>query len=89
MRASTIMLFAWGVLIIGHWAHNQPAINAKQVIEMAFAVVLIALLDQGNTEGIARGFALLFLAAVLLGNNSPLTALAKVTGTGTSAPKAA
>lgn len=80
------MLLAWALLIIGHWAHGKPTINAKQVIEMVFAILIIAMLDQGNTEGIARGFALLFLVAVLLGNNSPLTALSKVTGTGTTAP---
>lgn len=80
MRASTFMLVAFGALILGHWANNKPTWNVKMVIEMAFALVVISLLDQGKTEPIARGFALLFLAAVLLGKNSPLTGIAKAAG---------
>lgn len=80
MRASTMMLIAFGSLILGHWAANKPTWNVKMVIEMAFALVVISLLDQGKTEPIARGFALLFLAAVLLGKNSPLTGIARAAG---------
>ena len=80
MRASTMMLAAFGALIIGHWANNKPTWNVKLVIEMAFAIVVISLLDQGKTEPVARGFALLFLAAVLLGKNSPITGIARAAG---------
>jgi hypothetical protein len=82
-----VFAIAWGALILSHWANNKPTISTKQVIEMAFALLLIALMDQGETEPIAKGFAWLFLAAVLLRNDSILTALAKRTGTGTAAPK--
>jgi uncharacterized MAPEG superfamily protein len=65
--------------LVGRWSHNQRAVpSAAGVVEILFAVVVIAALDQGNTAGIARGFAWLFLAAVLLSNNSPLTGIAKV-----------
>ena len=77
---------AWGALLLTHWANNQPTINSKQVIEMTFALIVIALLDQGETADIAKGFAWLFLAAVLLRPDSILTALAKRTGTGTAPP---
>ena len=87
MSATVVFAIAWGALILGHWANNKPTINVKQVIEMAFALLVIALLDQGETEPIAKGFAWLFLAAVLLRNDSILTALAKRTGTGTGNPK--
>ena len=87
MSATVIFAVAWGALILGHWSANKPTINTKQVVEMAFALIVIALLDQGETEPVAKGFAWLFLAAVLLRNDSILTGLAKVTGTGTTAPK--
>ena len=83
MSATTVFLVAWGALILGHWANNEPTINTKQIIEMGFALLIIAALDQGETEDIAKGFAWLFLAAVLLSNKSVLQALAKRTGTGT------
>ena len=91
MSATTIMLIAWGALILGHWSSNEKAIpNAKQLIEIVFAILLIAFLEANpSTQPVARGFAWLFLAAVLLGNKSILNGLAKTTGTGTSAPKAA
>jgi hypothetical protein len=47
-------------------------------VEVVFALLVIAALDQGRTQGIARGFAWLFLVAVLLGNNSPVTGLARL-----------
>lgn len=82
-----VFAIAWGALVLGHWANGQPTTNAKQLIEMAFALIVIALLDQGETEPVAKGFAWLFLAVVLLRKDSILTALAKRTGTGTAAPK--
>lgn len=77
MRASTIMLIAFGVSILGRWAHNKP-IGAGTVVRALFAILVIAALDQGETEPIARGFAALFLTAVLLGNNSPLNAIQSI-----------
>jgi hypothetical protein len=87
VSAVTIMLAAWGLLILTHWANSEPTINERQIIEMVFAVLLIAFLEGiPQTAPIAQGLAWLFLAAVLLSNKSVLTALAKRTGTGTSAP---
>jgi len=87
MSATVVFALAWGALILGHWANGKPTINVKQLLEMAFALLVIALLDQGETEPIAKGFAWLFLAAVLLRSDSILTALAKRTGTGTAPAK--
>lgn len=84
MSATTIMLIAFGALILGHWANNEPTLSVKVVVEMIFAVVFIAFLEGiPSTQGVAQGFAWLFLAAVLLSNKSILTGLAKVSGTGT------
>jgi hypothetical protein len=78
MSASTVMMVAVLAAVIGRWAHNQPVGDAKTVVEAAFAIVVVALLDHGPTEPVAKGFSWIFLAAVLLSNNSPLTGIAKV-----------
>lgn len=84
MSATTVMLVAFGALILGHWANNEPTLSVKVVIEMTFAILFIAFLEGiPSTQPIATGFAWLFLAATLLSNKSILTGLAKVTGTGT------
>lgn len=78
MNASTVMIIAVFAAVIGRWAHNQPTASVKTVVEAAFAILVIAMLDQGPTEAVAKGFAWLFLMAVLLSTNSPITGLAKV-----------
>lgn len=79
MSATTVMLFAIGTGILGRWAHNKDAVpSATGVVEIVFALIVISALDQGRTADIAKGFAWLFLVAVLLGNNSPLTGIAKL-----------
>jgi hypothetical protein len=84
MSATTIMLVAFGALVVGHWANGQPTISRKTLIEMTFAVIFIAFLEGiPSAQGIARGFAWLFLAAVLLRPDSVLTGLSKAAGTGT------
>lgn len=88
MSATTIMIVAFGALILGHWANNEPTVNSKIIIEITFAILFIAFLDSNtNTQPIAQGLAWLFLAATLLGNKSILTGLAKRTGTGTGKAK--
>jgi len=71
------MLIAFGVAILGRWAHNQK-IDAALAVRAAFVVLVIAALDQGETEPVAKGFATLFLVAVLLGKNSPLSAIQRI-----------
>lgn len=89
MSATTIMLIAFGALILGHWANSEPTLSVKTLVEMLFAILLIAFLEGiPSLAGIASGLAWLFLAAVLLSNKSILTGLAKTTGTGTAPPKA-
>ena len=44
----------------------------------AFVVIVIAAMDAGRTEEIAKGMAWLILAVVALGPDSPLTALSNV-----------
>jgi hypothetical protein len=84
VSATTIMLTAFALLILGHWANNEPAVSAKTIVELVFVLFFIAFLENiPATQGIAQGFAWLFLAAVLLSGKSILTGLAKVSGTGT------
>lgn len=61
MRASTIMMLAVMLYVVHRWATNQKAVDGKTVVEGIFAILVIAMLDQGRTEEIARGFAWLFL----------------------------
>jgi hypothetical protein len=62
VRASTIMLVAVLLYLVHRWATNQKTADPKVVVEAAFAILVIALLDQGETEPVAKGFAWLFLA---------------------------
>ncbi len=78
MSATTVMAIAIVGGIVGRWAHNKKAVpSAATIVKILFAVVVVAALDQGNTATVARGFAWLFLAGVLLSNSSPLTGIAK------------
>lgn len=74
------MMVAILAAVVGRWSHNQPTASVKVVVEAVFAILVIAMLDQGKTEPLAKGFAWIFLAAVLLSNNSPLTGIAKTIG---------
>ena len=81
MRASTIMLAAALLYLVHRWASNQKAVDPKIVVEAAFAVLVIALLDQGETEPVAKGFAWLFLAGAAY---AALPTIGKVTKTTTT-----
>lgn len=60
MRASVVMALAVLLYIIARWARNKPAVTLPVVLSGAFVIFVIALLDQGRTEEIAKGFAWLF-----------------------------
>lgn len=76
MRASYITGLAFLLLVVGRWAHNEKALNVQTIAGGAFVIIVIAALDNGSTEEIAKGLAWLILAAVALSKNSPLTAIA-------------
>jgi hypothetical protein len=79
MSATGTMMVAMGAGVLGRWANNQNAVpSSTGVVEVVFALVVISALDQGKTAPIAKGFAWLFLLAVLLGKNSPLNGLARL-----------
>ena len=87
MSATTVMAVAIVGGIVGRWAHNKPAVpSGAGLVKIAFAVVVIAALDAGSTQQVARGFAWLFLAGVLLSDSSPLTGLAKTVNTPPKTP---
>jgi hypothetical protein len=60
MRASVVMAVAVVLYIIARWTRNEPAVTLPSVLSGAFAIFIIALLDHGRTEEIAKGFAWLF-----------------------------
>lgn len=81
MRASTIMVIAVLLYVVHRWATNQKAVDAKTVVEAAFAILVIAILDQGRTEEIARGFAWIFLFAAAY---TAIPTIAKASGNSTT-----
>lgn len=60
MRASVVMALAVLLFVLHRWATSQPAVTLPIVLSGLFAIFIIAILDHGKTESIARGFAWLF-----------------------------
>lgn len=89
MRASTIMTVAVLLYVVHRWAAGQKAVDGKTVVEAAFAILVIAMLDQGRTEEIATGFAWLFLVAAAYTAIPSIAKAAntKTTTTGPSRPQ--
>ena len=83
MRASVVMALAVLLFIIHRWAKNEPAVTLPIVLSGVFAIFVIALLDNGKAEPVARGFAWLFFAA------AAYNAIPAFTGAISSATKAA
>ena len=67
-----VMALAILLYIIARWARNEPAVTLTGVVSGLFAVFIIALLDQGRTEQIARGFAWLFVIVAAYNAIPPL-----------------
>jgi hypothetical protein len=82
MRASTLMLVAAVLYVVHRWASNEKAVDGKIIVEAAFAVLVIAMLDQGRTEPVATGFAWLFLIGAAY---TAIPSIAKAAGTTTAA----
>lgn len=80
MKASHIILVAALVFTLGRWAHGKPAVTIQSVVSVAFLFVVIGMMDAGETEPVAKGFAWLILAVALLSNDSPVTPVAKLIG---------
>jgi hypothetical protein len=76
MTATMVMALAILLYIITRWSRNEPAVTLTGVISGLFAVFIIALLDQGRTEQVARGFAWLFFIAAAYNAIPPLAAAA-------------
>lgn len=90
MSATKVMVFAILAGVVGRWANNKKALPSIQgTLQVAGAVVLISVLDQGKSAPVARGFAWLFTAAVFLSPDSPLTGLAKAESLSTPSPATA
>lgn len=58
------MALAVLLFVIARWSRNQDnSLTLGVVVSGAFAIFVIALLDQGRTAEVAKGFAWLFLVA--------------------------
>lgn len=78
MRATTVVLVAAGIFVIGRWSHNQDAVTIGSVASIIFLLVVIGMMDQGQTEPVAKGFAWIILAVALLSPNSPVGPVASL-----------
>lgn len=77
MRASHLMAIAVLLYIIKRWAHGETAVDSRVVAGGLFAILVIAMLDEGRTEEIARGFAWLFVVVAAYGAIGPIASAAK------------
>ena len=80
MSASVVMALAVLLYVIARWAHNKPAITLGSVVGGLFVIFVIALLDQGRTEQVAKGFAWLFFIVAAYNAIPPLTSAAVTSG---------
>ena len=71
--------------VITRWSRNEPAVTLPGVVGGAFVILVIALLDQGRTEDIARGFAWLFFIVAAYNAIPPLSKAAGTTAKNTGA----
>jgi hypothetical protein len=71
-----VMALAILLYIITRWSRNEPAVTLAGVVSGLIAVFIIALLDQGRTEQVAKGFAWLFFIAAAYNAIPPLAAAA-------------
>ena len=76
MSASTVMALAILMYVIARWAHNKTAVTIGGVVSGLFAIFIIALLDHGRTEQIAKGFAWLFFIVAAYNAIPPLANVA-------------
>lgn len=76
MTATMVMALAILLYVIARWSRNEPAVTLGGVVSGLFAIFIIALLDQGRTEQVARGFAWLFFTVAAFNAIPPLTTLA-------------
>ena len=83
MRASVVMAVAVLLYVITRWSRNEPAVTLPGVVGGAFAILVIALLDTGRTEEIARGFAWLFFIVAAYNAIPPLSKAAGATAKNT------
>lgn len=71
-----VMALAILLYVIARWAHDKPAVTLGGVISGLFAIFIIAMLDQGRTEQVAKGFAWLFFIVAAYNAIPPLSTLA-------------
>jgi hypothetical protein len=55
------MFIAVLLYVVHRWATGKTAVDVQVVVGGAFAILVIAMLDQGKTEPVAKGFAWLFV----------------------------
>lgn len=77
MRASVVMFLAVLLYIVHRWATGKSAVTLPIVLSGLFVIFIIALLDQGRAEKVAKGFAWLFFLVAAYNAIPALTGLTR------------
>jgi hypothetical protein len=83
VSASRLMVVAILLYVVHRWATGKTAVDVQVVVGGLFAILVIAMLDQGETEPVAKGFAWLF---VLVAAYNAIPAISKVSSGKAAAP---
>ena len=70
------MALAILLYIIARWSKNEPAVTLGGVVSGLFVIFIIALLDHGKSEPVAKGFAWLFFTVAAFNAIPPLASVA-------------
>jgi hypothetical protein len=64
MRASTIVMLAAIIVLLGKWSQGK-SVDYKIIVGGIFSALIISIID-GSQPGLAKGFAYLFLVGAAL-----------------------
>lgn len=76
MSATEIMALAVTAWVVARWIHDQPVISVHIIAGGIIAIAVIAALDHGRAEPVAKGLAWLFLIGAGYQVIGPLAKLA-------------
>lgn len=74
------MMLAVAMFVVHRWATGKQAVNTQIAVAGIFAILVVAFLDQGATEPVAKGFAWLFLIGAAYNAIPDIATAAKAKG---------
>ena len=71
MKASSLILLAAIIALLGRWAADKP-IKSTEIVGALFAALIIGIMDNGSGHKLAMAFAWLFVVAASLTSLEPI-----------------